>query len=115
MEVGAIVHAAKQAAKGAGDVMGEATPLSFEARSALGRLGVEASQLEALAARLPVAFTLSGAAEGTVIIAQFTAERRFRIGIATIRNVGGGLADLMTFELKAQTAARALGAKELEL
>jgi hypothetical protein len=89
--------------------------LSAEARIALGGLGVGESQLQVLAAGEPVAFTLSGAAEGTVTVAQLTAEGRLRLGIVTIKNVGGRLIDFMTFEAKAQAVARALGAKELEL
>lgn len=73
------------------------------------------SHLQSLAAGRPVAFTLSGAAEGTVTVAQLTAEGRLRVGIYTIKNVGGGLVDFMTFEARAQAAARAVGAKELEL
>jgi hypothetical protein len=73
------------------------------------------SHLQGLAAGQPVAFILSGAAEGTVTVAQLTAEGRLRVGICTIRNVGGGLGDFMIFEARAQAAARALGAKELEL
>jgi hypothetical protein len=60
--------------------------LTEEARTALRRLGLEETQLWAL-----------------------------RVGIYTIRNVGGGLRDFLTFESRAQAAAAAVGAKELEL
>ena len=62
-----------------------------------------------------MAFTLPGAADGTVGVAQLTPLGRLRVGLYTIKNEGGGLADFMTFEAKAQAAARALGAKELEI
>jgi hypothetical protein len=89
--------------------------LSDEAKAALGRLGVGEAQLPGLAVGKPVAFVLAGAAEGTIAVAQVTAEGRLRVGIYTIKNVGGGLGDFMVFQAKAQAAARALGAKELEL
>ena len=58
---------------------------------------------------------LSRAAEGTIIVAQVTAAGRLRIGIYTIRNVGGGLLDFLNFELEAKALARAIGATELEI
>lgn len=89
--------------------------MSDEVRVALGRIGMGEWQVEGLAAGKSVAFTLSGAAEGTVAVAQLTAWGRLRIGIYTMKNVGGGLLDFMTFEAAVQAAARALNAKELEL
>lgn len=64
--------------------------LSPEAQAALDDLGMGPSQRQALAADKSVAFTLSDAAEGTVAVAQLTAEGRLRIGIYTIKNIGGG-------------------------
>jgi hypothetical protein len=92
-----------------------AVAFSAEARLALNLLGMGESEQQGLAAGKPVAFTLQSAAEGTVSVAQLTAEGRLRLGIYTIRNVGGGLSDLLSFEARAQAAARALGARELEL
>jgi hypothetical protein len=95
--------------------METAVAWTAEAKIALGRLGMGESHLLDLAVGEPVAFILSGAAEGTIAVAQFTAEGRLRVGIYTIKNVGGGLDDFMMFEARAQAAASALGAKELEL
>jgi len=95
-----------------------AEPFSAEARLALGRLGMGQSHLRRFAAGESVAFMLSGAAPGTITVAQLTAEGRLRVGIYTIKNEGdglGGLGDFMTFEARAQDAAKALGVKELEL
>ena len=55
--------------------------LPTEAQAALGRLGMGELQLQALAAGKSVAFQLSDAAEGTVAVAQLTAEGRLRVGI----------------------------------
>ncbi len=38
-----------------------------------------------------------------------------RVGIYTIKSEGGGLVDFLTFESRAQAAAKAIGATELEL
>jgi hypothetical protein len=88
---------------------------SGEARIALERLGIGEAQLRSLSEGSPVAFNLSGASESTVTVAQFTPEGRLRVGIYTIKNEGGGLGDFLTFELRAQVAAKAIGATELEL
>jgi hypothetical protein len=89
--------------------------ITEEARTALMRLGLGEIQIAALAEGKSVAFTLSGAAEGTVAVSQLTPQGRLRVGIYTIKNEGGGLADFMTFEAKARAAAKALGANELEV
>jgi hypothetical protein len=73
------------------------------------------SQLLDFAAGKAVSFFLPGVAEGTITVAQLTAEGGLRVGIYTINNVGGGLVDFMVFEARAHAAAKALGAKELEL
>ena len=95
-----------------------AEPFSVEARLALGRLGMGQSQLRSFAAGEPVALNLPGTAPGIITVAQLTAERRLRVGICTIKKEGdvlGAVVAFMTFEARAQDAAKALGAKELEL
>jgi hypothetical protein len=87
---------------------------SEEARTALERLGIGATQFLSLSEGKPVAFNLAGAAESIVTIAQFTPERRLRVGIYTIKNEGGGLGDFLTFESRTQVAAKAIGATEVE-
>jgi hypothetical protein len=89
--------------------------LSAEARVAFSRLGMGESHLRDLAAGKAVVFSLLDAAEGTLTVAQLTAAGRLRVGIYTINNIGGGLRDFMTFQARTQAAAKALGAKELEL
>lgn len=85
------------------------------ARSVLSRAGMEDAQIQALSQGRPVAFNLSGAAEGTVVVAQVTPKGRLRIGIYTIQNVGGGLLDFVNFDLQAQAVAKAIGTTEVEL
>ncbi len=96
-------------------ILPNAKVLSEEARIALGLLGIGEGQLQSLAEGKPIAFNLSGAAESTVTVAQFTPEGKLRVGIYTIKNEGGGLNDFLAFESRAQAAARAIGATELEL
>ena len=76
-------------------------PYSKEAKAALGRLGMGDDHLPDLAKGNPVAFGVSGAAAGTIAVAQLTPQGRLRVGIYIIKNVGGGLADLLTFESNA--------------
>jgi hypothetical protein len=92
-----------------------ARAFSEKARMALELLGVGETQLQSFAEGQPIAFNLSGATESPVTVAQFTREGRLRVGIYTIKNEGGGLGDFLTFESRAQAAARAIGATELEL
>jgi hypothetical protein len=91
------------------------TAFSPDASAALQRLGLTETQLRALEKGRVVAFMLSGVAEGTVCIARLPSRERLQLGIYTIRSVGSGLNDFITFELKARTAAKAVGAQELEL
>jgi hypothetical protein len=66
----------------------------------------------------PLAFDLPGATPGIVTVAQLTTERRLRVGICTVKKEGdvlGAVVAFMTFEARAQDAAKALGVKELEL
>jgi len=94
---------------------GEGPALTEEARAGFQRLGFTGAQLRALVEGRPTAFILAGAAEGTTCIAHLLPNGRLRIGIYTMRNVGGGLLDFLTFETAAQVAAREIGATEVEL
>src|SRR5262249_43518191 len=89
--------------------------LSDDARVALHRLGVAESQLEDFVEHKSVAFDLPGGTPGIVTLAQLTPEGRLRVGIYTIKNTDGALGDFMAFQARAEAAARALGAKELEV
>jgi hypothetical protein len=89
--------------------------LSLKVIEAVGRLGISEPQMSALFDGIPVAFQVSGAADGTLAIAQLIQTARLRAGIYTIRNEGGGLTDFITFESRARAAAKAVGALELEL
>jgi hypothetical protein len=87
---------------------------SAEAILALRRLGLEEGQVQDLAKGKPIAFNLAGAAEGTICVACLPTDDRLQIGIYTIKNVGGGLPDFMTFDARSRSAAIALGVKEVE-
>ena len=90
--------------------------MSDAAREALGRLGVDEALLPELQAGKPVAFNASGAAEGTIAVAQLAeAGGRLRTGIYTIKNIGGGLEDFLSFKAGALEVGKALGANEVEL
>ncbi len=82
---------------------------------ALQRLGLSEAQVGAVEAGLPVAFLLADAAEGTIGIVRLIPQLRLQVGIYTVKNVGGGLRDLMTLEARASAAARAIGVPAVEL
>lgn len=87
---------------------------SAQACATLQNLGLEDAQIQGFATGSSVAFNLAGTVDGTVAVARLLPTGRLQVGIYTIRNVGGGLADFATFEARALAAARALGASEIE-
>lgn len=62
-----------------------------------------------------MAFLLSEAEDGTIAVAILTPEGRLRVGIYTIKHVGGGLLDFLRFDSLAQATARTLGLEDVEI